>query len=72
MDIRMPVMDGVEVTRIIRSSTDPGIKKDIPIIALTAYAMQGDREKYLEAGMNDYLAKPVHMKDLEKTLLRLT
>ncbi|WP_052507472.1 ATP-binding protein [Desulfonatronovibrio magnus] len=71
MDIRMPVMDGVEATRIIRSSTDPGIKKDIPIIALTAYAMQGDREKYLEAGMNDYLAKPVEMMDLEKAFSRL-
>ena len=71
MDIRMPVMDGVEAARIIRSSTDPGVKKDIPIIALTAHAMQGDREKYLEAGMNDYLAKPVDMTNLVKALLRL-
>ena len=44
---------------------------NIPIIALTAYAMQGDREKYLEEGMNDYLAKSVDMKDLEKALSRL-
>ncbi|MFO7728694.1 MAG: PAS domain S-box protein [Desulfonatronovibrio sp.] len=72
MDIQMPVMDGVEATRIIRSSADPGIKKDIPIIALTAYAMQGDREKFLEAGMNDYLAKPVEVKDLEKVLKKNT
>ncbi|WP_052507583.1 PAS domain-containing hybrid sensor histidine kinase/response regulator [Desulfonatronovibrio magnus] len=71
MDIRMPVMDGVEATRNIRSSTDLGTKKDIPIIALTAYAMQGDREKYLKAGMNDYLAKPVEMKDMEKAFSRL-
>ncbi|MFP4109387.1 MAG: PAS domain S-box protein [Desulfonatronovibrio sp.] len=71
MDIQMPVMDGVEATRTIRSWQDMGPKKDIPIIALTAYAMQGDREKFLEAGMNDYLAKPVDMKDLEKALSRL-
>ncbi|WP_291322940.1 response regulator [Desulfonatronospira sp.] len=70
MDIRMPVMDGVETTRIIRSSTDLGIKKDIPIIALTAYAMQGDREKFLEAGMDNYLAKPVQLKDLAEALSR--
>lgn len=70
MDIQMPVMDGVEATRVIRSQ-DMGPNKDIPIIALTAYAMQGDREKFLEAGMNDYLAKPVNMKDLEKALSRL-
>ncbi|WP_169732623.1 PAS domain-containing hybrid sensor histidine kinase/response regulator [Desulfonatronum lacustre] len=68
MDIQMPVMNGVEATKGIRSSTDLGPKKDIPIIALTAYAMFGDKEKFLEAGMDDYLAKPVRMEDLEKVL----
>ncbi|MFN2267913.1 MAG: response regulator, partial [Desulfonatronovibrio sp.] len=78
MDVQMPVMDGVETTREIRrleesqhSSISASQHSRIPIIALTAYAMQGDREKFLEAGMNDYLAKPVDMKDLEKALSRI-
>ncbi|NCC24963.1 MAG: PAS domain S-box protein [Deltaproteobacteria bacterium] len=71
MDIQMPVMDGVETTRRIRSSTFPGTKKDIPIIALTAYAMQGDREIFLAAGMNEYLAKPVVMDELIRALKRV-
>ncbi len=69
MDIQMPTMSGMEATMAIRSSTDPGIKRDIPIIALTAYAMIGDREKFLAAGMNDYLAKPVRMEELEQVLM---
>ncbi|WP_052812986.1 PAS domain-containing hybrid sensor histidine kinase/response regulator [Desulfonatronum thioautotrophicum] len=71
MDIQMPVMNGVETTQAIRSSTHLGTKKDIPIIALTAYAMLGDREKFLDAGMNDYLAKPVKMEDLTRMLVRV-
>jgi PAS domain S-box-containing protein len=62
MDIQMPVMDGVEVTKKIRSFEDK--IRDMPIIALTAYAMSGDREKFLQAGMNDYLAKPVEINKL--------
>lgn len=58
MDIQMPVMDGLEATRIIRTLNDTG-KPEIPIIALTANAMKGDRESYFEAGMNDYVSKPV-------------
>ena len=68
MDIQMPVMDGVEATRRIRSSSS-GFRS-IPIIALTAYAMAGDRETFIQAGMDDYLAKPVDKDDLIETLSR--
>jgi CheY-like chemotaxis protein len=59
MDIKMPVMDGFETTRRIRSS---GSK--IPVIAVTAYAMHDDREKCLRAGCNDVITKPLHREDI--------
>jgi CheY-like chemotaxis protein len=68
MDIQMPVMDGLTATRAIRSSTGAGARSDIPIIALTSYAMADDRRKFLAAGMDAYLAKPVRASDLEKAL----
>ena len=71
MDIQMPVMSGVEATRVIRSREDSDPKRHIPIIAMTAYAMAGDREKFLAAGMNEYLAKPVLKADLEAVLGRI-
>jgi CheY-like chemotaxis protein len=71
MDIQMPLMDGEEATRKIRSSKELGRKSEIPIIATTAFAMAGDREKFLAAGMNDYVSKPISMKEIEKVLLRL-
>lgn len=61
MDVMMPEMDGLETTKRIRGQL--GIK-DTPIIALTALAMAGDRERCLAAGMNDYLSKPVKLKEL--------
>lgn len=71
MDIQMPRMDGLEATRRIRASTSGKTDPRVPIIALTAYAMAGDREKFLEAGMDDYLAKPVDQEALRRVLARL-
>ena len=68
MDIHMPEMDGVTATMKIRSLPDP--VSGVPIIALTADAMQGDREKYLEAGMNVYVAKPIDQRDLLSAISR--
>ena len=56
MDVQMPEMDGVAAMKAIRALDGP--KSGIPVIAITANAMAGDREAYLEAGMNDYLPKP--------------
>jgi len=67
MDIQMPIMDGVETTRIIREN-EKKTKEHIPIIALTAYALKGDREKFLNFGMDDYLSKPIAMEILYKCI----
>lgn len=64
MDVQMPVMDGVTATRHIRRGDAGRDKAGIPIIALTAYAMDGDRERFLAAGMDDYVAKPMDRKTL--------
>ncbi|NCC05320.1 MAG: PAS domain S-box protein [Proteobacteria bacterium] len=66
MDIQMPVMDGLEATRIIRSSESPASK--VPIIALTAYAMVGDREKFLGSGMDGYISKPAKPGEIRKVI----
>jgi CheY-like chemotaxis protein/HPt (histidine-containing phosphotransfer) domain-containing protein len=67
MDCHMPEMDGYETSRIIRKSKSIGCM-DIPIVALTANVMKGEKEKCLEAGMSDYLAKPIHKKSLALVL----
>ncbi len=59
MDISMPVMGGYEATAVIRDPSSPVLNHQVPVIAMTAYAMKGDREKCIEAGMNDYIAKPI-------------
>jgi len=63
MDVQMPVMDGIEATQQLRRDADPRIA-NVPIIALTALAMPGDRNRLLLAGANEYLAKPVNLKNL--------
>lgn len=71
MDVQMPVMDGVEATRIIRSGIHDDIRYDIPIVAITAFAVPGDRERFLESGMNAYVSKPMTVTDLTDTLADL-
>jgi len=68
MDIQMPVMDGLTATREIRDSGKMGAKT-VPIIAMTANAMRGDKEKSLEAGLNDHITKPLDMVKLRAKLL---
>jgi PAS domain S-box-containing protein len=68
MDVQMPEMDGFEATRIIRSADSNVLNHSVPVIAMTAYAMQGDREKCLKAGMDDYVSKPVMAQVLAQVL----
>ena len=68
MDIMMPKMDGYEATQIIKADTKT---KHIPIIALTSYAMKGDRERALEVGCDGYIAKPVDIQEVLKAVEHL-
>ncbi len=71
MDVQMPVLDGLSATRKIRKlASEENSHPDIPIIALTANAMKGDRDKCLQAGMNDYVTKPIRKKELLAALDR--
>jgi PAS domain S-box-containing protein len=69
MDCQMPVMDGFEATRRICAMKESGdVRKGLPVIALTANAMKGDRQRCMEAGMDDYITKPVRKKDLKEKI----
>ncbi len=68
MDVQMPLLDGVATTKQIRTSPEMKHTDTIPIIALTAYAMAGDKEHFLDMGFSDYIAKPVKMETLAKLL----
>jgi two-component system sensor histidine kinase/response regulator len=70
MDCQMPEMDGFAATRAIRAGAAPATQTHMPIIALTANAMQGDREQCLAAGMDDYLSKPFTLEQLHAALAR--
>ncbi len=71
MDVQLPEMDGIETMKRIRDG-DSGLNgPHIPIVALTAFTMKGDRERFLEAGMDDYIAKPIAMADVQKVMARV-
>jgi len=68
MDVQMPSMDGYAATRAIRDENSNVKNRDLPIIALTAHAMEGDQRKCMDAGMNDYLSKPIDFVELKTTI----
>ncbi|KAJ4296273.1 hypothetical protein N0V90_006318 [Kalmusia sp. IMI 367209] len=70
MDVQMPILDGYSATQAIRTDFEAPDVREVPIIAMTASAIQGDKEKCQQAGMDDYLAKPVKGKLLEKMLVK--
>ena len=68
MDIQLPKMNGLEVTRRLRQMPE---FSHIPIIAITAYAMKGDKEKFIEAGCDAYLSKPISTRELPKVIAEM-
>ncbi len=66
MDIGLPDMNGIEVTKIIKSRPQ---YKNVPVIALTVYAMKGEKEKILESGLDDYISKPINVPDFQKRII---
>jgi HPt (histidine-containing phosphotransfer) domain-containing protein len=71
MDVQMPEMDGLEASRALRR-VDAAAGRRTPIIAMTAHAIKGDRERCIEAGMNDYISKPIDAENLHAMIERLT
>lgn len=71
MDIQMPVMDGLQATKMIRSGDIEGVPVDIPIVALTAHAMKSHRDSFIQSGMDEYVSKPVDIDELERVLVKV-
>jgi len=71
MDVQMPVMDGLAATRAIREHDGSQFDPDIPVLGLSAYAIKGDRERFMAAGMDDYLTKPIRFEDFFRVIRRL-
>lgn len=71
MDIQMPRMNGLEVLEHIRQGRIKNVPKDLPVIAVTAYAMESERESFLKLGMDGYLAKPFEVEHLRDAIQRL-
>jgi signal transduction histidine kinase/CheY-like chemotaxis protein len=71
MDVQMPEMDGLEAVRRIRAGEVPGCRTDLPVVALTAHALRGDRERFLAAGMDDYVAKPIDLEEVYRVLAQV-
>ena len=71
MDVQMPELDGLEATRRIRSMQSAARQSPVRIVALTAHAMKSDRDQCLEAGMDDYLSKPIVPEELDAALARV-
>ena len=71
MDIQMPRLNGLDATRAIRAGQVPGVDPAIPIVALTAFAMESDKVRGLEAGMNEYLTKPFEVPTLMEAIQRV-
>jgi PAS domain S-box-containing protein len=70
MDVQMPVMDGLEATRALRAADSRAVDPHVPIVAMTAHALQGDRERFLAAGMDGYVSKPVKPVELAEVVRR--
>jgi two-component system, sensor histidine kinase and response regulator len=71
MDMRMPVMDGLEATQRLRAGESGVEASKLPVVAVTANASEADREACRAAGMNHYLSKPINRRELEKVLLEV-
>jgi len=70
MDCQMPEMDGYQCTRTLRDPASGVRNSRIPVIAMTAHAMSGDREKCLDAGMDDYITKPISIETVQNAIIR--